>query len=94
MYDTENDTISSPQFWSEPSGIAFNEITLNGSVVTVKISGMARGQTYRIRHGVTIDGTGEFIELKTAGEHGIPIQCVGAGRAGEDYSGSHRFLYG
>lgn len=83
--------VSAPEWSSEPPGLAFVNSTLAGEIATVRIEQGARGTTYRVRHGVTVAATGEYLEVTSNGEPGIDLQITGHGRSGDDYRWSHRF---
>ena len=90
--------VSAPQWTSEPAGLIFTNHTdpnaapvVIGEYAYVRISGGSRGITYNVRHGVTVTGSGEYLEVTHNGEAGISMQITGyGGRRGEDYAWSHR----
>ena len=91
-------TATNPQWTSEPPGLAFiNPVdagqppAMTGEWAYVRVEQGARGQTYRVRHGVTIQETGEYLEVTHNGQPGVTLQVTGHGRSGDDYRWSHRF---
>lgn len=81
-------SISNAQWWSEPTGLVLLAQTIVGSVSPVRIQSGQRGQTYRVRHSVTVSPTGEVLEITHNGQPGITLQITGQGRSGSDYSRS------
>lgn len=91
---------TSPEWRSEPPGLIFeNHLDPNGvplmvgEYAYVRICGGARGGIYRVRHGVTVAGTGEYLEVTSNGEPGVQLQITGHGRQGSDYRSSRTLDY-